>query len=59
VFRASAKPGFAGFDAAWLITGGKGRFAGAAGGGVASGELDLATGKGTFTMDGLISRPRP
>jgi hypothetical protein len=42
-------------DGRWTITGGTGRFAGATGGGDASGELNLAASSGTVVLDGTIS----
>jgi hypothetical protein len=59
LFRPSGTPGVVAFDGAFLITGGRGRFAGATGGGVARGEVDPATGKATLTLDGVVSRPKP
>jgi hypothetical protein len=58
LIRASEKPGFIVLEGVSLITGGKGRFAGAAGHDRLRSESELATGKGSFSWEGLISRPK-
>ncbi len=58
LIRASEKPGFITLEAVSLITGGKGRFAGATGHDRLRAESELATSKGSFSWEGLISRPR-
>jgi hypothetical protein len=57
--RPSEKPGHIALEAISLISGGKGRFAGASGHDLLRAETELATGKGSFSWEGLISRPKP
>jgi hypothetical protein len=45
-------------DGISVVTGGKGRFAGAAGHDRLLVESELATGKSTMSWEGLISRPK-
>jgi hypothetical protein len=59
LIRPSEKPGFMILDGISVVTGGKGRFAGAAGHDRLRAETELATGKSTMSWEGLISRPKP
>lgn len=59
LIRPSEKPGFITMEGISVITGGKGRFAGASGHDRLRAESELATGKGSFSWEGLISRPKP
>jgi hypothetical protein len=56
--RPTLTPGVAAFEGAFVVTGGRGAFAGATGSGDFSGLADLARGEVTYSFDGTISRPR-
>jgi hypothetical protein len=43
----------------FIVTGGKGRFAGATGGGIMRGQADLAKGTHSWSIEATISRPKP
>lgn len=59
IVRPSDRPGVLVIEGASLITGGKGRLAGATGHDTWRAEIELETGKNSLTYEGLVSRPKP
>jgi hypothetical protein len=58
VFRAPLATGRLPYEGVITITGGRGRFLGAAGHGEFRGELDILTGTATISGEGLVTRPK-
>jgi hypothetical protein len=58
LIRPSSQAGLLHSEGVYTITGGKGRFAGAAGSGVVTMEIDPAKNMVTASWDGTISRPK-
>jgi hypothetical protein len=56
--RPSQKPGILVSETVGFVTGGKGRFAGATGHDLTRSEIELATGKGGYSWEGVISLPK-
>jgi hypothetical protein len=56
--RPSEKPGFVVSETVGFVTGGRGRFAGATGHDVSRSEIELATGKGGYSWEGVLSLPK-
>jgi hypothetical protein len=56
--RPSEKPGFVRLEGITLITGGKGRFAGAAGHDALQAEVELGGTQGSYTFEGMITPPK-
>jgi hypothetical protein len=56
--RPSEKPGIVNLEGITLITGGKGRFQGAAGQLVTRAEIDLASPNSSYTFEGTITPPK-
>jgi len=56
--RPSEKPGFVVFEGVGFVTGGRGRFVGATGHDLTRSEIELATGKGSYSWEGVISMPK-
>ena len=60
VFQATSIPGGVTFEGTYIVSGGTGRFAGAAGSGTLEGSavfFDESTGAGFFSVVGMISSP--
>jgi hypothetical protein len=60
IFQATEIPGGVTFEGTYIVTGGTGRFAGAAGSGTLEGSavfFDESTGAGFFSVVGMISSP--
>src|SRR5436190_1354434 len=57
--RPPTTPGTSRAEGVWTVSSGRGRFLGASGSGVVSGEQDLKTGVVTITTDGMVTRPKP
>jgi hypothetical protein len=59
--RPAANPGLgmAGYEGAFTVTGGKGRYAGTTGNGTVRVEANLLKGEFTAIVDGMVSVPTP
>jgi hypothetical protein len=53
LIRPSSKAGFIAFEGTWTLIGGRGLFLGGSGGGTWTGEQEIATGKITYSVEGL------